>query len=359
MIFMHAFYGPSDANAPNGFAMSNYNDVSATFTGADADPLATGIPTAATFNQYTVNGQYQPTVDGTVGDVMLFRIVNGGGWRMLYAQFEVAGTVTNACTMRLIARDGVFQTLDNGAYPTISAIVMVPGTRADVAVQCDAAGTYRLSANTPPAGYSMGTGNFQTQDSIFDFVVAGTTPTPLPFPTQAAPFPSYLADLSTATVQPNTKNAQNPTYIQLAGGEVNGNVFPGFDNANLDTRYESRFCRNQNYEVHLGPQPVRRLSLGTEDAARGRALTHGPPHGPGGGGGGAGGGDKHPYHQHINHFQITNDGGHADATPEAYRVGEWRDVVSAMDQDIRFPTDAFAGDVVLHCHILQVRSGGR
>jgi FtsP/CotA-like multicopper oxidase with cupredoxin domain len=62
-------------------------------------------------------------------------------------------------------------------------------------------------------------------------------------------------------------------------------------------------------------------------------------------------GDFHPYHVHINHFQMQAED---DCNGNLYRTGEWRDVVPAQGKAIRWRNDVYSGEVVTHCHILQV-----
>ena len=94
---------------------------------------------------YTINGQWQPTITSKLGDTHLMRLVAAGPWRILHMQLMQGSSVVSSsvCTMRIIARDGIFQSLEGGAYPVISSIFMMPGQRSDVAIQCNQAGSYR------------------------------------------------------------------------------------------------------------------------------------------------------------------------------------------------------------------------
>ena len=70
---------------------------------------------------------------------------------------------------------------------------------------------------------------------------------------------------------------------------------------------------------------------------------------------------KHPYHQHINHFQIYQ----TSAPSHILRVGEWRDVyLGNLDEDwgnpelILMHTYDYVGDYVVHCHIVEHEDSG-
>ncbi len=67
----------------------------------------------------------------------------------------------------------------------------------------------------------------------------------------------------------------------------------------------------------------------------------------------------HPYHQHQFHFQLTNLNG-ADQpgvwNSDVMRLYEWRDTVPVpvgpAGVTMRFQPVDFAGETILHCHLL-------
>ena len=83
-----------------------------------------------------VNGQYQPTILLAPGEKKVFRSVFAAGAG--HPKIEIEG---DACTMMLIAADGVY--LDTPR--TVDQMVYVPGTRYDTVIWCDTAGTYHLT----------------------------------------------------------------------------------------------------------------------------------------------------------------------------------------------------------------------
>merc|ERR1719230_1624746 len=65
---------------------------------------------------------------------------------------------------------------------------------------------------------------------------------------------------------------------------------------------------------------------------------------------------------HINPFQIQ---GGLKATDHAistyYQAGDWHDVIMSPDAEdftVRFQTDKFAGEQVIHCHLLEHEDEG-
>jgi len=64
--------------------------------------------------------------------------------------------------------------------------------------------------------------------------------------------------------------------------------------------------------------------------------------------------DEHPYHVHINHFQIIDCMNGPNGWSE---VGDWIDTAD-FNGNIRFPLDTYGGKVVVHCHILEHEDEG-
>lgn len=65
---------------------------------------------------------------------------------------------------------------------------------------------------------------------------------------------------------------------------------------------------------------------------------------------------QHPYHQHLNHFQIVS----STLSQYAYNVtgiveGSWRDTIPISNENrvtIRFRPKDFSGIFVFHCHVI-------
>lgn len=66
----------------------------------------------------------------------------------------------------------------------------------------------------------------------------------------------------------------------------------------------------------------------------------------------------HPFHTHVNPFQIVNDP--ADTVDGYFRSGDWHDVVVSPNyqMDVRMQTDRFSGPMVFHCHDLDHEDHG-
>lgn len=317
LVLTHHNFGGDDPMGPFGFR--DYNSINDQFDPAEnsVDPN----PSAAV-DTYLVNGQSAPEIAMVAGEVMVLRFIHAGAHRNI--EVALGG---NSCSMTLLARDGVFHT---GSYLEIDSVVMVSGTRADVAVLCDADGTVTGSmVHTAATDGLLGNGNRHLQSTLFTLDVApagaGTNDTVTAVPTsEFADLPDYLTDLlDDADVIVGSEDGVET--IDLGGGGnrgVNGDPFPGFG----AEEYVAQFCVGNKYEMELG--------------------------------GGGNGASKHPYHHHINHFQIASYN-NQDRNDAVVRVGEWRDVVPATSQiAFRFPAADFDGEVVLHCHMLEHEDEG-
>mmetsp|Transcript_223 Transcript_223/g.730 ORF Transcript_223/g.730 Transcript_223/m.730 type:complete len:772 (+) Transcript_223:23-2338(+) len=347
MILQHWFLGAGDTGTSDAFTMKSYTQVNQQFASQSTIDKRFTPASGTNVDALSVNGLYRPTTTLTADVAQLFRFISASGAR--YIELALDNT---ACSMKLIARDGVYNyNSDTGSYMTITHVVLAPGTRADVAVLCKAAavGSVVTVSSTPSASFDavLSTENRLSQTNVFSFnvVAQGSTPA-LAFPTTMPTYPSYLASLLS-----NAVNQAETGYVASVGGGtagnvelsatdttelINGKAFPGWTG-----EYVMQLCLDKTYEVNVVPPPP-----------------------PGGGGGGGGpprprrqllqaATSAHPYHQHVNHFQITDSDA---AGGSVFRKGEWRDVVPGTapgGTKFRFKPHDYIGEIILHCHILQ------
>ena len=279
---------------------------------------------------YTVNGQFNPTLTVTAGKAALLRMVHAGHARHISLSLDTPG-----CTMTLLARDGVFHYTP---YLEIESIAMIQGTRSDVAILCPAslAGQTINVKSSTAVGIQPSSANGHDQTSFFQIeVVAGSNAVPIP--TSQAPLPTYLDDLSQLT-QYNRGGLKGIKGVGFSSDKnvnlgVNGAAFAGFDEPDPDLKYLDEFCLGEVYQTKLGGN-------GAPDNIAGPALSPTPPH---------------PYHHHINHFQIQDS---LDPSGTVLRTNEWRDVAPEWELYMRWRPVDYEGDVVVHCHILQHEDRG-
>jgi len=71
--------------------------------------------------------------------------------------------------------------------------------------------------------------------------------------------------------------------------------------------------------------------------------------------------DTHPFHMHAHHVQVIGFTPSLPVAPdtvdwqEFFTVGEWRDTLPSLDGElvVRFAASHFAGETVIHCHVLR------
>lgn len=348
MVLFHSFTGTGDGGG-GGFSMDTINEINGQFANEPEMMYLFDGP-APENDFYTVNNQINPTISVMSESTHLLRVLHVGAWRVLRIVPEVPVGVT--CEMNLMARDGVFQTPqpdDEGTFPTLSSIVLVQGTRADIAVKCTGPVGSIIPFNAPntvPADFPLGDTNMHFQDNIFtieitadmDPALAGWLPQ---VPAEGTSdltdvMPEYLRQLLAHTPDTPLAAEEAPPGSGVAAvgftgnpAGINGNPFPGYG-AN---QYVASFCVDKIYSLMLGPPPP------------------GPPS-P------VNAGPAHPFHVHINHVQIEDTPDGLAWSPDVVREGEFRDVVPAKQIAVRFPTADFPGEYITHCHILQHEDRG-
>jgi FtsP/CotA-like multicopper oxidase with cupredoxin domain len=263
----------------------------------------------------TVNGRRNPTLSVAAGGLLRLRIVNGSNarfWRLALEEHP----------FHLIATDG-------GAVEApvaLPELLLAPGERADVLVRGDreAGGRYRLlllpyprsgmgMMGGPPRGMGRGMGPFgsgagrqagwQGTVPIAELVYSGSASSP-PLPERLLPVEPLPPPARSRRFRLNHGMAPGLGMVFL----INGGPY---DPARVDTRVR----RGDTEEWEL-------VNDGVMD---------------------------HPFHVHINPFQVISRNGR----PEPFRA--WKDVVLVRAGEtvrIRTRFDDFTGRTVYHCHIL-------
>jgi FtsP/CotA-like multicopper oxidase with cupredoxin domain len=271
----------------------------------------------------TVNGTVNPTLSVPAGGLLRLRIVNG----------------SNARFWRLALEDHPFHLIatDGGALAApvqLQELLLAPGERVDVLVRGDRGqGIYRLR-NLPTARGGMGRmggmgpgrgmgmgpgrgmgpgwrggggrGGFPGAEStavIATLTVEGAV-APLPLPSRLLPVASLPEPVRTRRFVLNHGMAPGMGMVFLINGRA-------YDHDRVDTRV--RLGDTEEWEI---------VNAGVMD---------------------------HPFHVHINPFQVVS----RDGRPEPFRA--WKDVVIVRAGEtvrIRTRFADFAGRTVYHCHIL-------
>lgn len=257
---------------------------------------------------YLVNGQYQPQLVVQRNEPRRLRIVNAGGSQLLYMTLaKGAGAAGGTCNVTLLATDGVYSDRPR----SIARIVIPPGGRADVAFFCNATGDYELRSSALPDTAAPILANAATFDGLLLHVQVQSTAYAgsAAIPTALPPLPSYLASLVNATL---SRAAQSLSFAS-AQMSVNG------------ARYGSG-------------APIANVSLGDLFELRLQSDDS----------------INHPYHQHVNHFQVTQITAGQSLSHGMMFVGQWRDTLPVSDVNVvrvRWRPHRFIGPQLLHCHV--------
>ena len=288
-----------------------------------------------------VNGQRQPVREMRVGVWNRFELLNAVGDVYLEIELRTAvalgGGGATACEMMLLSLDGVFP--HSGAR-SISHVLMVPASRAGIAVRCSSAGEFYLQSNPTERASAYDVGFLQNLVTLSVSAAGGddgTTDAPV-LAEADVHRPNYLQNLLDATPVSEWQVATRQGGV-VGGGNWLGvgencatlNDCPQLAFAFPESDDESRKLENFRYR-HVG-----RL-CDVEDV-----VING------------GGATPHPLHFHVNHFQVVSYAGNAATLAQWGEVGDWRDTIPAIGGGqlrFRHALDEHGGNVMVHCHFL-------
>lgn len=224
-----------------------------------------------------VNGQLAPTITMQRGEVQLWRIVNASVQGFVNASFQPTGG--NGITFRQTAQDGVQLAWENysKAENGTQAIKLSPANRVDLLVQAPStAGAYTLS---------------QGNKALINITVTGDQVSPPGFPAKLEDYPKlpdFLHDVDQATIRVRrnlvygSQNPENPTKRNLLQFTIDGKQF-----------------KDQVIDQVMRVDTAEEWTIYNADS-----LSDG------------GQGITHPFHIHINPFQVVEVFDPAGATEQ-------------------------------------------
>eukprot|EP00984_Skeletonema_dohrnii_P027635 scaffold17263_cov147-Skeletonema_dohrnii-CCMP3373.AAC.4 len=267
---------------------------------------------------------------------------------------------TGQCEFKLLAKDGIFL---NDAPRNVTTVILSPGNRADVAVRCSEIGLENMkTVGIERVPLVRGYGRFDpgTQPTILVVNVVkpsgGSSKVELePFD---APTPCYLVDLQDVeacdieTTFTNVYHCINrspqprPWPRTQTPSDLCGVYGPSGNGGGGNSSLFFPFKNKDNYVLDFPVGTVQQLTLG--------AVSF------------------HPYHQHVNAFQITSininrpDLKLTDDVAAWYQVGDHHDTLQLPNfQDspetsvtVRYQSDYFTGKMMQHCHMLDHEDKG-
>ncbi|HZS46507.1 MAG TPA: multicopper oxidase domain-containing protein [Blastocatellia bacterium] len=221
-----------------------------------------------------VNGQFTPYITMQPGQIQLFRLINATVQGFVSVQFNPLTAGAPAMPFRQTAQDGVqldwknYSHSQNGSSP----LTMAPANRVDVLVQ----------APTTPGCYVLGT----TSAPVAYINVTGTAINPpMVFPTSQSDYPkmpNFLKDIDPATIRLRREVVYGwePGREQFGPGRV-----PHPPHYTIDGKQ----FEDQIIDQVMLLDSAEEWTISNTTTAKG----------------GGPGGIQHPFHIHVNPFQIT------------------------------------------------------
>uniref|UniRef100_A0A7S4F7G8 Plastocyanin-like domain-containing protein n=1 Tax=Chrysotila carterae TaxID=13221 RepID=A0A7S4F7G8_CHRCT len=251
---------------------------------------ASGPLNGAPIDTLLVNGLQEPRLEIVAN--RWYRL------RLLFSSIDVAiSPVISGCTTKLLAKDGVY--LHQAPRDLVRGF-MGPGNRADWLINCPP-GTWQLESKLRE-GDSL---KFHFEAQLLTIVAADQGEVACALPTFSVSRPCYLVDLTHAEATSSLNWVLGPTPY------LNNKVF-----------------EHEEHEVAACVELGRVVDLDVIGI------------------------DEHPFHIHINPFQLTNE--LSDSYDGYFAAGDWHDTLFTVGHraQARMITDHFGGEMVVHCHFL-------
>lgn len=271
---------------------------------------------------FSVNGQYQPIINVAPGQSTRIRFIHGGAGTFIYLQ------VYAACQMVVIARDGVYLSAPRLA----PGVLLSPGSRADVILKCTEPGTHRLYTGGIADGsihHYLGADSPLREETVAFIQIAGKS-VDMPLPTW---LPSTGRQSLLDVIVPDEKKFvfefnEDPTKVTA------GNKFYAVNGQLYDPSVVQRRVTLDEVEEWVIVNEI----YGTTRLADGGIATE----------------DNHPFHMHVNHYQVVDSTLPPGINSPDWQVGDWRDTISVLapgNVTIRFIPQDYTGLTVAHCHL--------
>jgi FtsP/CotA-like multicopper oxidase with cupredoxin domain len=266
----------------------------------------------------TVNGKFQPTLRLRPGEVQRWRFISATGMPGSYADLRLLDENGKQQEMVLIAIDGYALRRAQKR----SEYVLPPGGRADFLAQL-----------LRPGRYSLMKRRFQGQarDQVLAWIDVEGALQKMSLPERMPQLPPFLNPITDDEI-----SRRRTMRWQICPGQARGTTCEHFlDAKSCSELSQDELVRNA-FLIDGKPYDPDRvdhsIKLGTAEEWEIVNET----------------GAEHPFHIHVNHFQVVREG----VPPEEW---VWQDTVSLPADGsvkIRSRFRNYAGRFLLHCHIL-------
>ena len=264
---------------------------------------------------YTVNGEFQPSLTLRPGEIQRWRFINATATPGGYMDLQLLDSRNLLQPYMVIAIDGypLRRRLQRTSY------VLPPGGRVDLLVRVRQPGKYRMFKRRFQG---------QSQDQVLASIEAAGRPLNTALPPALRSLPAFLKPIADTEIV-----KRRVIRFQICPDQARGEVCKSFPNAKLCKGNEPVgnvfLIDGKQYDLDRVDHTVK---LGTAEEWEIVNET----------------GAEHPFHIHINHFQVMQVGVSTEYWP-------WRDTVSlptGRSVKIRSRFLDYPGRFLLHCHIL-------
>ena len=267
---------------------------------------------------YTVNGKFQPALTVRPGEVQRWRFINATATPGGYMDLQLLDSSNRRQEFMVIAIDGypLRRRLRRTSY------VLPPAGRVDFLVQLRQPGKYKMLKRRYQG---------QARDQVLASIESTGRPLNTLLPPAERALPPFLKSISDDEIV-----KRRVIRFQICPDQARGNVCKSYPNAKLCSGQKSDELLTNAFLIDGKPYDIDRVDhtvkLGTAEEWEIVNET----------------GAEHPFHIHVNHFQVMQPG----VAPEYW---PWQDTVSlptAGSVKIRSRFLDYPGRFVLHCHIL-------
>ena len=290
-----------------------------------------------------VNMQYMPVLTMEAGKWYRWRMVMSSA-----VESMVIRAADNDCRFQLLSKDGIFLT---DAPRNVLTFFMTPGNRADIAVRCDAVGSttkiipvaqgFNRFVPPPmemPEDVPKNAGDWVDQPEIMTINVVEPADSDDDYIAAADNDIVNDDDEGIVGVDLEPFDVDRPCYlVDLRDVDIADD-----DPLSINFRCNSKDCNVNDIPWHDKDTYMKEYPLGSVQEIELASVGF------------------HPYHQHVNPFQIHSivlgdDGEENAEVMNWYKEGDFHDTFqypTAGTAKIRFAVNSFTGHMVMHCHIL-------
>lgn len=337
-VYPDDIYNPEDNRAPEPFPAD-----------PKAAPPIRKFPRQTQFSATTINGVLMPTCRLRPGEVQRWRFIHAGreeGETLAWSDSTGSPVPKAQSPLYLVALDG----LATGQLTQIDSLTLYPGYRSDLLVKAPAApGTYYLSAQPPAAARKLRKGAAPAPTRFLAKVLVAGRPVAMDLPgpeiarCRAVPTAQSIdpASVPVDKIRSVRFLLDDANKVYTINGKSFSEPLAPADAADKDQNIRPVLNTTELWKLAVAPPP---------DAS--------------------GGPDNHPFHLHVNPFQILSvtkaDDSPLDPSDAAYQhwiglVGQWKDTI-LIGSDVKVTVGIRFGDwpgkTVMHCHILDHEDQG-